>query len=474
MKQPFAWSDTWNDVFRRICASRWGFYYKPDDPFTLRHTIERAYQASAAGSIEAFAALLEDLPDTAPDVQAFIAQMVVGETSFFRNRAQFAALAEYVLPELVHARRSSGHLSLNAWSAGCASGEEPYSIAILLTLLLDDWRDWRIRIHATDINPFALRRAKDALYSDWSFREVEPEIVATYFTRVSKLRKLTHPCKELVTFRRQNLATDRIPDAAHGLSNLDLIFCRNVTIYFDRALTARVVGSLFDALAPGGWLVVGHTEPDTVLFSRFESHEFPDTILYRRPEAALARAMPRPAAPAPAVAPPIPRRPTGPLPRQTAPTLEDAVTAYEANDLSAAYELLFVVANRETSDPVAPHLLAQISADAQRYDEALFWSYTALQRDTFHVPTLLLMGLVHLERGEPARAKEQFQHAIFNEPTSPEAHLYLSLAYQTLGHDELAERSRDRAVRLARDAPAPAGALLPVQRARFSIGARSG
>lgn len=469
MKALFEWSERSQETFRRICATRWGFRYKPDDTFTLRHIVERAYQASAAPALDDFASLLEALPETDPEVQAFIGQMVVGETSFFRNQAQFAALAETVLPDLIDARRRAGHPKLRIWSAGCATGEEPYSIAILVTALIPDWREWDIRILATDINPFALRRASDALYSDWSFRGADPMLVERYFTRVSKLRKLTHPCKQLVSFRRQNLAVAAIPAPDFGLADLDIIFCRNVTIYFDRELTERLAAGFLAALRPGGWLVVGHTEPDTAIYRDFETVDLPDTVFYRRPVAVREAPPPDTPEPAPVIRAGPDPAPTPAPPDGYSPSLAEALAAYEAGDLPGAYELLFIVANRDAESSIAAHMLAQISADEKRYDESLFWSFTALQRDTFHVPTLLLMGLVFLERGDADRAKEQFTHALFSDPKCPEAHLYLSMAHRALGREDLAERSRERADRLARDATY-GGALLPVQRARLSLG----
>jgi chemotaxis protein methyltransferase CheR len=473
MKAAIEWTDAWRDAFGRLCAERWGFRYSPDDAFTLRDIVERAYQASDAPSLAAFAEQLGALPDSDPEVQAFVGRMVVGETSFFRNQAQFSALETRVLPDLIAERRREGDLRMRVWSAGCASGEEPYSIAILLATLLADWREWDISIEATDLNPFALRRAADALYSEWSFREADPEVVARFFTPVARLRRLDHPCRSLVRFRRHNLATDPIPDPAHGLADLDLIFCRNVTIYFGRELTERLAGAFFDALRPGGWLVVGHTEPDTSIYARFDAREFPDTILYARPETTDTRVAPADRRDdAPRDEPPAAHMIDEPAPATAAPrapsTLADALAAYEARDLASAFELLHDVTSSDETTPVAPHLLAQISADETRYDEALYWAFTALQRDAFHVPTLLLMGLVFLERGDAARAKDHFDQAVYLDPACTEAHVYLSMAHRALGRDDLAERSRERASRLARSLPADAGApLLPVQRARL-------
>ncbi len=468
MKDPGVWSDDWQERFRRICSARWGFRYRADDAFTLRDLVDRAYQASDVDSVGAFAELLETLPDSDPEIQAFVSRMAVGETSFFRNQPQFEALATQVLPGLIDARTAASDLRLRVWSAGCSSGEEPYSIAILLAELIPDWQQWDIRILGTDLNPFALRRAGDALYSEWSFRETDPEILARYFKRVAKLWRLDHPCRAMVSLRRLNLATDPIPDAELGIDDLDLILCRNVTIYFDRALTERLAQSFFETLAPGGWLIVGHTEPDTQTYDRFEVHEFPDTIVYRVPSTTPAPTSP--SANRPGSGPLTPSGTFEPIRRnQAAPTVDEAMVAYEAHDLDSAFEMLHIIARDDSIGVIAPHLLAQISADERRYDEALYWAFSALQRDAFHVPTLMLMGLVFLERGDPERAKLHLQQALFNDATCPEAHLYLGLVHRALGRADLAERSRARAVRLASEHQRPPGALLPVERARLSI-----
>ncbi len=455
------------DAFRSLCASRWGFRYRSDDGFTLRDFVERAYQASDAPSMPAFAELLGSLADTDPEVQAFVGRMVVGETSFFRNQPQFEALSSRILPELIAARRRSGDLKLRVWSAGCASGEEPYSLAILLATLIEDWKSWDIAIRATDLNPFALRRASDAMYSDWSFREADPRIVGKFFTRVGRLRRLDHACRSLVRFRRHNLATDAIPDAGQGLCDLDLILCRNVTIYFDRGLTERLADAFYASLQPGGWLVVGHTEPDITVYRRFETHEFPDAIVYRRPlEETDVRAVISEPELEPAVVP-VARASLG-APSPDA-SLDDALHAYEAHDLASAFELLCDVSKRSPTDPLPAHLLAQISADEKRYDESLYWAFTALQCDAFHVPTLLLMGLVFLERGDATRARDHFSQAAFLAPTSRAAHLYLSMAHRRLGCDDLALRSSERAARLTFEPTDKSRRPLPVELARLAV-----
>ncbi len=477
MKAPFTWNDDAHSKVAEMCVGRWGIRFRAADSHRLRDVAESAYLASNDVDFERFVDRMSALPDDDPEMQAFVSQLVVGETSFFRYRPQFEALRTRILPDLIAERRRERRLELTFWSAGCASGEEPYSVAMLVAELIPDWQDWDISVYGTDINPYALRRARLARFGDWSFRGVDDETISRYFRPVGARTKfLSHPCRDLVTFFRHNLATDPVPDPEHGLAGLDVILCRNVTIYFDEVLTRLLADGFRSALAPGGWLLVGHAEPDSSVFGRFEPVEFDETLVYRvsggpvRPAGTKGVSLPQSgevveAEPAkPDFALPV-------VPEQHRPTIAEARTAYDAHDHVGAFELLVAIANAAGADPTAAHLLAQISADEKRYDESLYWAFRALLIDRFHVPTMMLMALIWLERNDPARARELLQHAIFNNPRAPEAHLYLSMAHRALGNTQQAERSRDRAVRLARTSTDVRGSddLLPVERPRIGL-----
>lgn len=467
MSRSVEWTAEHQIRFTRICASRWGFRYSADDDFTLRNVVERAFQASATQTLDAFANLIESLPDENPEVQAFIALMTVGETSFFRDSAQISALREVVIPDLVERNQDTRRLRI--WSAGCASGEEPYTLAILLSEIVPDWSDWDIKILGTDLNRFSLRRARAALYSQWSLRGIDPAYAERYFKPAGRLVRLDHRCKRLVSFFRHNLITENVPDAERGLSQLDLIMCRNVMIYFERNRTQELVGKLYGTLKRQGWLLVGHAEPDGWVYRQYETVEYPETVLYRKPEVDIKTDEDEPEdnveiAPTPAPARPVPIVDTK-ANTDTATTLSaDALVAYQNKDVASAYELLVAASKLDLSDPLPTHLLAQLAADEKAYDEALFWAYRTLQRSSFHLPTLLLMGLVQLETGAADEARASLQQALFVDPLCPEAHLYLSFAWKALSMSDEEQRSRARAVRLIQEAPGPWTDLLPIQR----------
>ncbi len=167
-------------------------------------------------------------PDGAPVLENLIARITVGETHFFRNHPQFEALEKQVLPELIEKRRPLKRLRI--WSAGCASGEEPYSLAILLKRLIPDLADWNILILATDINRTALEKAQKGDFGPWSFREVPPEVKANYFKFDGSRYKISNTVRSMVTFAYLNLVEDNYPSMLTNTQLMDLVLCRNVLI----------------------------------------------------------------------------------------------------------------------------------------------------------------------------------------------------------------------------------------------------
>ncbi|HWO89331.1 MAG TPA: protein-glutamate O-methyltransferase CheR, partial [Gemmatimonadales bacterium] len=184
-----------------------------------------------------------------------IADITVGETYFFRHPGQLAAIRELVLPEL--ASRVRGR-PIRIWSAGCASGEEAYTLAILaLEAGLAD----RVQITATDLSRLALARAVRGRFGRWSLRSTPDESRTRYFREAGTEFELLPEIRRLVTFAYHNLATDPYPALGNGLFGMDLVLCRNVMIYLDAEVVARVSRQLVATLAPGGWLIAGAADP---------------------------------------------------------------------------------------------------------------------------------------------------------------------------------------------------------------------
>ncbi|MEX1051070.1 MAG: protein-glutamate O-methyltransferase CheR, partial [Gemmatimonadales bacterium] len=236
--------------------------------------IETHARRSAAGDIEAYlarlsveSALLDDL----------VADITVGETHFFRDTPQFDLIQNKVIPELL-ARRPADR-PLRIWSAGCATGEEAYTLAIVAHELgLGD----AARIVATDLSRAALAGARRGCYRRWSLRGVTPETEARYFEHHGDEFRFARELRDAVEFRYLNLAEDTYPSLASGIWGMDLILCRNVLIYFDAATVARVVGRLVRSLAPDGWLLLGASDPLATEFVPVDAVITTAGLAYRR------------------------------------------------------------------------------------------------------------------------------------------------------------------------------------------------
>ncbi len=247
--------------------------------------LERAVRGAAAGlgfkDAESCMRSFLLAPASREQVEALAGYLTVGETYFFREEKTFDALRELILPGLIRLRRKTGR-HLRIWSAGCATGEEPYSIAILLHSLLPDFKEWNINILATDINPHFLKKAAGGIYGEWSFRNAS-SFRDRYFRKVEKDRYGLLPAiKKQVTFRYHNLAGDAFPSLSNGTNAMDVIFCRNVLMYFSRKVQKEVVRKLYSSLAENGWLAVSPVEMSSRLFSPFTRVDFPGASMYKK------------------------------------------------------------------------------------------------------------------------------------------------------------------------------------------------
>ncbi len=227
-------------------------------------------------------------PLTREKIEILASHLTVGETYFFREKRSLAALENHILPELIRDRRQQGR-QLRIWSAGCASGEEAYTIAILLHRLLADLDSWQIHLLATDLNPQALRKAVRGRYGKWSFRDTPPEIVEQYFLRRERQFEILPRLRRLVNFEYLNLVQDPYPSLVTRTNGMDLILCRNVLMYFSAQQARRVLENLARALVEGGWLIVSLTETSILRFSPLMMVNFPEAMVYRKDSESLRK-----------------------------------------------------------------------------------------------------------------------------------------------------------------------------------------
>jgi len=212
----------------------------------------------------------------------FLELITTNETYFFRDIPQLDMFSKYVLPELLNRKANKGDFRLKIWSAGCSTGEESYTIAIILKERLEYFDDWDIEILGTDISERVLKLAQDAVYMPRSLKDVPEYIKLKYFNFSSsdKMYKLKDEIKKMVTFRYLNLYDD---SKMKLMRNFDIIFCRNVLIYFDEESRKRVVEYFYDALNPGGYIFLGHSESILRITKAFEIVYFDSNIAFRKP-----------------------------------------------------------------------------------------------------------------------------------------------------------------------------------------------
>lgn len=272
-----------------LLAARMGLLFPPQRWRDLERGLHGALQELGYTDFEAGVRWLLSTSLSPAHVNTLAGHLTVGETYFLRDGHSVRVLEQHVLPELIAARRQSGR-HLRIWSAGCCTGEEPYSIAMLLHKLLPDRRDWHISIVGTDLNPRFLAKAADGVYSEWSFRGTPAWVKERYFSPVAPGRWAILPeIRAMVTFAIHNLVDEVEPATDFDTQAMDLILCRNVLIYFGAEQARQVVNRFHRALRPDGWLALGPSETIHVAEAEFVTMHFDGAILHQKTPAGAAR-----------------------------------------------------------------------------------------------------------------------------------------------------------------------------------------
>jgi chemotaxis protein methyltransferase CheR len=197
------------------------------------------------------------------ELPSLLDTLMICETSFFRNQPQFDLLRQVVLPEIIEKKERAGTRLIRVWSAGCSTGQEPYSAVIAMLESLPDAEAWTLRVFASDLSFTALERAQCGIYREDQLKGIEPGCILKYFRRENGHYVVSDAVKKRIIFDYHNLKHD------NGLRSLDMIFCRNVMIYFDAEEQRRLVTRFGNCLVPGGHLFLGHAESLQGLSGRF-------------------------------------------------------------------------------------------------------------------------------------------------------------------------------------------------------------
>ncbi|PKL50645.1 MAG: chemotaxis protein CheR [Candidatus Riflebacteria bacterium HGW-Riflebacteria-2] len=266
----------------QFIESRMALHFSPDRWNDLEQKLKFAAKEFGFTDHEAFCNWLVDSTMDTGQAEILASHLTVSETYFWREPHVFEALAAKILPELVRAREN-GEKRLRIWSAGCATGEEPYSLAIAVRRAIPDYKNWNITILATDINPGILKRAAAGVYGEWSFRNSPLWLKEKYFSCTDKHKyEISAEIRKMVTFAYLNLAEDTYPSPINNTNAMDIIFCRNVLMYFTCRRIQQIGESLFQSLVKDGWFMVSASELSLQLFPQFVPVHFPEAIVYRK------------------------------------------------------------------------------------------------------------------------------------------------------------------------------------------------
>ncbi|MCB8879958.1 protein-glutamate O-methyltransferase CheR [Acidisoma cellulosilytica] len=437
--KPVPTNDKGFAALKDAIIARTGHHYYVDKDYLLRDRLDRRLAATGCASLADYLALLGQPKRGALEWQELEAEITIGETFFFRHQEQFAALRDVIFPDLI--RTNTHRRALRIWSAGCAVGAEPYSIAILLERLLGAaLRDWTIEILGSDISARALDQARAGVFTDWALRGMPAAERARDFTAMPDRRhwRIADRHRLRLRFVQHNLLSLPAEGGSADWAGFDLILCRNVLIYFAPARIAPTLSALSHCLSPTGWLMVGHSDAIAALPRHLRVVELAGTMAFRRPdrsEAAPPRFpwQPNLLRPAEASGPgsEVRRLPIPPLPPAE-------VSAFQPEP------------GRRTAPPLA---VIRALADAGRLTEAAVACRLAIEAAPLDARLHLYDGIIAQAGGDGAAAEAALRRAVYLAGDLTMAHYHLGLLLLDGPAPEAGRRSMAQVIRLCAALP---------------------
>lgn len=461
----------WEEALCRLVRERTGIRILDHQLDTLRRTAAEGRARFGHASDEAYLEALRQARASAPEHEHLIAGITVGESYFFRDQAQMAFLRDIWLPALIARRRQADDLHLRVWSAGCADGQELYSIAMLLADLLPDLERWNLHLLGTDLNVTALARALRGRYSEWSLRATPEPARRRYFRQENDGSWAISPVlRGHARYAYLNLREDSFPSMLSETVALDLILCRNVFIYFDPAIVTQVMAKFHASLVPDGCLLLGASDlVDSTTLDGYTLHALENAFWLQRRDiqhdqrttslATTALATPSPASAAPAARATTTQRPLAPTPaaatpRPSAPTApaagHDAIIRLLGLEAwQPAMEL--IQAQRASGDDSALiwQFQAKVQANQGQAREALEACDASLARDATDKHSHYLRAMVLLELHRLPAAEEALRSTLYLDRNFVEAHYQLGLLQMRRGRHQAGLKSMRNALAIA-------------------------
>ncbi len=438
-----------------------GLHFPKERWSDLRRGVESARAELGFPDTASCVRRLISAPVTEREVGILASHLTVGETYFLRDGNVFEALEARIFPELKRSRDTARRLRI--WSAGCCTGEEPYSLAMVLDRSIPERESWNITLLATDINPGFIRKAREGVYREWSFRDSPAWIRDAYFTKRRDGSYEVQPrIRRSIMFSHLNLAGDAYPSLATNTNAMDVILCRNVLMYFTAERARRVAERLSQSLVEGGWLIVSPTELSAARVPSLVPVEFPGMIVFRKCSAALSQeTMTKNLAPDLALpgefglARRAHRSARGATPRPESQSKARPKTGPSATPPSVRLGSAASAPSeaKEADQAAAAYRLARARANEGKLAEALEWCERAIAADTLNPARYYLHAGILQELGQGERAVEALKRALYLEPEFALAHFALANLRLSLGRRRDAVRHFENAAALLRVRP---------------------
>lgn len=450
-------NEDWLLPFKDVIAAKIGLRIRDHDNESLAaHIHLRTSHLALNSPRDYYSLIVSDTHEGRHELKRLVTLFTVGESYFFRDKGQFRLLKEVVLPELIE--RKSKKRELKIWSAGCSTGEEPYSLGILLDEILPERDGWKISIIGTDIREDLLEKAREGVYGDWSFRQVDESIKKRYFRKKGVNLALESKIRDMVSFFDFDLLEGDLPDYGRGIYDIDLILCRNVFVYYNRQFIGKMLEKITAVLNVGGYFMTAHGELFSLPLGLLKPKVFDESVLYEK------TAMTREAA---AAAPKAVEKDKGisrmtpsviSRPAALAALLPLACAKKKAEDIEEC-QLLFMrggyasvieIAQRQIktrpNDFQMLYLSGAAYANLGELEKAKGQLQSAMAVDHRIAEPHYLLALIAEEEGDRERAKDALNKAIYLKHDFVAAYMELASIYEHEGDVEKAKRLRSAAL----------------------------
>lgn len=380
-------------------------------------------------------------PNGHDEFKKLISLITINETRFFRNHSHFAALRDTVIPAIIENKSRQSlyqNQQIAIWSAGCSSGEEPYSIAMTLFDIFGPYHNWHFDILGTDINDNVIKKAQNAVYGKRSLRHTEKRYINRHFTVHQGKYRLKDDLKKMVMFDYHNLADEYYPQPDQGY--WDIIFCRNVLIYFKMDVIRRVVQKLYERLAEGGYLYIGFSESLFSISKDFILEQIGDTFVYRKKSVDKEQS---PQYPVEITAPAVQKKSliTVSAKNITDRTYKQAYRSYVNEQYESALSLAAQYLEEYPADTRGHLLVGKAFFELGDLKQAMSKLQKVVKLNPMITEAHYYLGIIAYQEKKAVEAVEHLKRAIYTNSDFPMAHYYIASIYHALGDKDKALRS---------------------------------